>query len=475
MKTKQRSRSAAVLTLGAALLSAAASAAPVPFFPGLGRSGGATSHGDTLSSDTSYRRGPQGGGKLQLISLSAACPNLMVLSDGKVAAMCVDYITRKPKLTLFDQDGKKLAQTMLSSASLLGSVYAYADEKDNIVYVDANHNLNFVHIVRNGNSWALKENSFTAIHLGRAVVAHCGGGTCDSVVALNPGSSADDVWFVTQNAVVGVANRKTRKVIYTKLSNYETVANSFSTASGDRTSIATNHNLYMLAKENGKIVVKWKQKYDRGTARKPGQLSWGTGATPTFFGTNAGNDEFVTITDNAQRMNLLVYRSDNGQQVCKVPLFGSDNSGTEDSSVAIGRAIVVNSTYGYPYPKYPKGAGKSVPEKAPFVGGMTRVDVKPDGKGCVTKWTNNVRSAALPKLSTADGLLYTVERTGPSQNAGALDTYKFVTVDWNTGQKRSSVHFSFGLLSDPLQTAGNFGFDRSYWQGTMNGIIRVKP
>nr|UOP05487.1 hypothetical protein LVJ77_04920 [Conchiformibius kuhniae] len=57
MKTKQRSRSAAVLTLGAALLSAAASAAPVPFFPGLGRSGGATSHGDTLSSDTSYRRG----------------------------------------------------------------------------------------------------------------------------------------------------------------------------------------------------------------------------------------------------------------------------------------------------------------------------------------------------------------------------------------------------------------------------------
>nr|UOP05488.1 hypothetical protein LVJ77_04925 [Conchiformibius kuhniae] len=90
-------------------------------------------------------------------------------------------------------------------------MYAYADEKDNIVYVDANHNLNFVHIVRNGNSWALKENSFTAIHLGRAVVAHCGGGTCDSVVALNPGSSADDVWFVTQNAVVGVVTAKPEK------------------------------------------------------------------------------------------------------------------------------------------------------------------------------------------------------------------------------------------------------------------------
>ena len=475
MMLPSKLRSAALLA--AALASTAAAAAPVPFFPGLGRSGGATSHGDTLSSDTSYRAGPaRPSGKLQLISLSAACPNLMVLSDGKVAAMCVDYLTRRPKLTVFDSQGKQLAQIMLSSASLLGSVYAYADERDRIVFVDDQHMLHFVQLSQTGGRWQLNRVRGIAVPLAPTVLGHCGKRKgCDSVVAINPGSSSNDIWFATQHGVVGIADRVSRRVSHVKLGNGESIANSFSTASANRAAVATNRALYLIAKENGNPVIKWRQAYDRGIARKPGQLSWGTGATPTFFGTNANNDEFVTITDNAQRMNLLVYRSENGAQVCKVPLFGNNNSGTEDSSIAFGRSIVVNSTYGYPYPKYPDGAGRSIPDKAPFVGGMTRVDVKPDGSGCQTKWTNTIRSAALPKLSTADNLIYTVERSGPSKKAGAVDSYQFVTIDWNSGQKRASVHFSFGLLSDPLQTAGNFGFDRSYWQGTMNGIIRVKP
>lgn len=466
----------ATLLLSAAL--SCAHAAPIPFFSGLGKTGGATSHGDTLSSDTTHLAGPRGASKApQLISLSAACPNLMVLSDGKVMAMCVDYITRNPKLTLLDRNGKVLANTMLSSASLLGSVYAYANERDEVIFVDAYHKLNSVKATQQNGKWSLHINPFHTIQLGRAVLGHCQNQYgCDSVVAINPGSEADDIWFVTQNGVVGIANRKTKKIIYTKIANGETVANSFSTASRNRAAITTTHALYLLAKENGKIQVKWRKTYDRGVARKPGQLSWGTGATPTFFGTNATNDEFVTITDNAKRMNLLVYKNDDtGREICKVPLFSHNNSGTEDSSIAFGRAIVTSSTYGYPYPKYPDGAGKSIPEKAPFIGGLVRVDVKPDGNGCVTKWNSSLRSAALPKLSTADNLIYTIERTGPSNEATALDRYHFVSIDWETGQKRSSTFFSFGLLSDPLQTAGNVGVDRSYWQGTMNGIIRVLP
>lgn len=460
----------------AAALSASAAAAPAPFFAGLGKSSGATSHGDTLSSDTSRLPGPRGSKKSpQLISLSAACPNLMVLLDGKVAAMCVDYMTRQPKLTLFDRNGKQLAQTMLSSASLLGSVYAYANERDQIIYVDNKHTLNTVIPYQSGGKWAWQTNRFGGIPLARTVLPHCGGGKCDSVVAINPGSDADDIWFATQGSVVGVVNRKSKKIHAVKLSQGEMVANSFSTASGNRAAVATTHALYLLVKENGKVRIKWRQPYERGIARKPGQLSWGTGATPTFFGENASADEYVTITDNAHRMNLLVYRTDSGQQICKTPLFGNNNSGTEDSPIAYGRAVVVNSTYGYPYPKYPDGAGKSIPAKAAFVGGMTRVDVKPDGSGCQTKWTNGIRSAALPKLSIADNLMYTVERSGPSDKASAVDKYHFVSIDWNTGQKRSSAFFSFGLLSNPLQTAGNIGLDRSYWQGTMNGIIRVLP
>ncbi|QMT30562.1 hypothetical protein [Alysiella filiformis] len=475
MKNTLKFKTLSALVLGAAL--SVAHAAPVPLMQGLGKSGGATSHGDTLSSDTSPLRGPANSSRApQLISLSAACPNLMVMSDGKVMAMCVDYITRDPKLTLLDKDGNVLTHIMLKSASLLGSVYAYANERDEVIFVDGHHNLISVRAQNQNGKWVLHKNFFGNIPLAKAVIGHCKKSGCDSVVAINPGSEADDVWFVTQNGVVGVANRKTKKVIHTKIANGETIANSFSTASNNRAAVATTHALYMLDKSNGKINVQWRQAYDRGIARKPGQLSWGTGSTPTFFGTNATQDEFVTITDNGKQMNLLVYAADkSGKQICKTPLFGSNNSGTEDSSIAYGRAIVTSSTYGYPYPKYPDGAGKSIPEKAPFIGGITRVDVKPDNSGCVTKWTSDLRSAALPKLSVPDNLIYTIERTGPSDNATALDSYHFVTLDWNTGALRTKKFWSFGLLSNPLQTVGNIGLDHSYWQGTMNGIIRVLP
>ena len=48
----------------------------------------------------------------------------------------------------------------------------------------------------------------------------------------------------------------------------------------------------------------WRAPYDRGTARKVGQINQGSGTTPTFLGRN-----FVAITDNADaRMHVLVYR-----------------------------------------------------------------------------------------------------------------------------------------------------------------------
>lgn len=81
----------------------------------------------------------------------------------------------------------------------------------------------------------------------------------------------------------------------------------------------------------------WRRAYERGSARKPGQLSHGSGASPTFFGSRTGH-EYVAITDNARpRERLLVYRARTGKRVCRVPNFDADNSGTENSPVAWGR------------------------------------------------------------------------------------------------------------------------------------------
>ena len=60
--------------------------------------------------------------------------------------------------------------------------------------------------------------------------------------------------------------------------------------------------------------------YDRGSARKPGKLAWGSGASPTFFGPN-GSD-YVMLTDNSDiQESVIVYRTDNGAKVGSAGLF----------------------------------------------------------------------------------------------------------------------------------------------------------
>ena len=60
----------------------------------------------------------------------------------------------------------------------------------------------------------------------------------------------------------------------------------------------TTFALYELILDgSGNPQILWSQTYDRGPARKPGQLSWGTGSTPTYFGPTGV--DYLTIVDNA--------------------------------------------------------------------------------------------------------------------------------------------------------------------------------
>lgn len=145
-------------------------------------------------------------------------------------------------------------------------------------------------------------------------------------------------------------------------------------------------------------------------------------------------------------------------------------AGSENSPVGIGRSIFVASTYGYPYPTVPEGAGPAVPASAPFVGGMTRVDV--DDTGCATVWDNTVRSAAVPHLSTADGLLYTVTRVGLDITT-PLDGYVFTVVNPDTGAVLSNRPLAGTIVDDPLQTSPLITHDRKILQGTVTGILRI--
>ena len=434
--------------------------------------GSSTMHGDPASSDTTPYRGP--GAKAAAaptLPLLSVCPTILAGADGYIQALCTEYYDRGPTLNIIDPTTLlPVARKHLTAGSLLGGVYAYLDQHDRLVTVDGSGRLLFLaHRRSSSGGWEIVESR--AIDLKPAFTRACGAAACDAVTTVAPGYNGL-VWFGTAQGRAGYADPRTGRVAFRLLGAGEHVANSISTAPAGMV-VATDRATYLVratrdaAGRPGAIGQVWRRAYDRGPARKPGQLSHGTGATPTFFGPRTGN-EYVLVTDNARpREHLLVYRTGTGQQVCKIPFLGTTNSGTENSPIGFRNQVYVASTYGYPYPATPDGAGAADPATAAFVGGMERIDVT--STGCRSRWTNTVASAAVPKLSVAENVIYTVER-----GAGGL-TWHLVRIDPRTGTVLSRTLLGLGPASDTLQMVGTFLPDGTLLQGTVTGFAAVRP
>ena len=63
---------------------------------------------------------------------------------------------------------------------------------------------------------------------------------------------------------------------------------------------------------------------------------------------------YVAITDNADPMDVVVYRTRRGcsgqRQVLRVPVFAKGAGATENSLIAAGRSLIVENNYGYTDP-----------------------------------------------------------------------------------------------------------------------------
>ncbi|MFK0296446.1 hypothetical protein ACIQU6_39075 [Streptomyces sp. NPDC090442] len=467
-----RSTRARALALAAALTAVLGTAGPAraaapPANPHLAAGGAGAMHGDSASSDTTPRGGPGTGRTVShRTALQAACPTVLAGSDGLPVAVCTGIFDRAPHVHLLDPaTGASLTELTLTKSGVLGGIYSYLDDRDRLVVVDGSGDLlRIAHARTVGGKWELKVVERTP--LTAAVSAG------DGVVGLAP-DWRGRVWFATGHGRVGTVDTATKTVRTVDLG--EGVANSISTAP-EGTAVATDHALYLLrAGADGAPRVVWRRAYDRGPTRKPGQLSHGTGATPTFFGPRTGS-EYLAITDNAApQENLIVVSTEDDRTVCRIPVLDPNGSGTENSPIGAGNSVYVASTYGYPYPAVPDGAGPARPASAPFTGGLTRIDVNRNGRGCGVRWETPIRSAAVPKLSLADGTLYTVERTGVLDPArtGILDRYDFLAVDARTGRVTSRHHLGTGFLFDTLQMAGNATAGRVWWQGTVTGVVRI--
>ncbi|CAM4195349.1 hypothetical protein MB901379_04323 [Mycobacterium basiliense] len=454
------------------LLSPPASAASMfgplaPNNPFMAPNGLASMHNDAGSADAGPLPGP--GAHLVPIfayPLLAACPTITQGTDGLVVALCTTIAQQTPIVHLIDPGGIAphvipLTSLEIAKGGLLGGVYAYLDNNNQLVMIDGtNHLLRIAHAKDSKGCWQLTVTESTDV----SSVIPSG----DQSVGVVP-DYLGNVWFATATGVVGVA-KVGGGVASVHVDPGEQVANSISAAPTNRVGVATTHALYEINLDGGgNPQILWRQPYDRGPARKPGQLSWGTGSTPTYFGPTGA--DYLTIVDNAEPLvHALIYQSGTGTLVCQQPVLTQGGPGSENSPIGVGNSMFIASTYGYPYPAVPEGAGPAVPPTAPFVGGMTRVDVEPTG--CRTVWDSRTRSAALPHLSIDDGLIYTITRIGP-ENTTPLDVFAFAVVDPNNGKLLLQQPKSATILSDPIQTASMVLMGNKIMQGNITGIGRI--
>jgi hypothetical protein len=273
-----------------------------------------------------------------------------------------------------------------------------------------------------------------------------------------------NIWFVSKTSgKVGVLNTKTRKIGLLKLG--EQIENSFAVDT-NATYIASDRRMYRFALRKGKPVVEWKVTYRNSGIHKPGQVDAGTGTTPTIM-----KGGYVAITDNADPMNVVVYRRATKlgkglrRTVCEVPVFAKGASATENSLIGSGRSLFVENNFGYLDPVGPMTGSTTEP-------GFARVDVAADGKGCKKVWTNTeVRgTTVVPKLSTTTGLIYTYGRV---KSPAGEQPWFWSAVDARTGKTAWQRYAGSGLFFNNNYAGIALSPDGRAYLGVIGGIVRL--
>src|SRR5512143_2750649 len=196
--------------------------------------------------------------------------------------------------------------------------------------------------------------------------------------------------------------------------------------------IVTTEAMYRVdADADDNLSIVWQEPYDSIGVVRPGQYELGSGTTPTIL----GEGKYVAITDNAEQLQVVVYRTDEqldpGEQrvVCEVPVFDFPEGGAgagSNSLVGLRNSIIAQNTADY---LFDWETGTLTTPGRP---GMERIDIDPNGSGCTKVWVNTeVRTNMVMKLSTRNGLIYTQDRKYDATN----DVYAvyWVALDFRTG------------------------------------------
>ena len=279
------------------------------------------------------------------------------------------------------------------------------------------------------------------------------------------------IWFVVRDAaIVGVFDPVTESVQQLQLGQDEEIANSFAIDGLDAYVVSTRQLYRLTAGDDNVPYVVWSAGYKNDGIQKPGQISNGSGTTPTILGDGA----YVAIADNARQTHVVVYRTDEqlshkeDRIVCQVPVFRPGLGAIEDSLVGSGRSIIASNNYGWLFIQETLLSPPSEP-------GVARVDIDEDGKGCHKVWTNMevIPAAYGAKLSTETGLAYLTARK-PDPVTPGLDVWYWTAIDFRTGETVWEVLAGTGRWFDGYWPMGFIGPTGILYAPGYGGIFAMR-
>ncbi len=439
---------------------------PIPQNPWLSPNGTNSMHNDAYASDAYQVSGPLGR-RLQVKSASYGireCATIAFDSRGRIVGLCgglegFTMMVINPRTLRPISELRTSARNLLASSNpftdICGGTYFFLDGDDVAYPTTAKKTVLKIKVRPNGK--LVKEQEWP-------LAAHVPASDC--LIATMPDWNGR-IWFFTQQGTVGTLDRETGAVQVTQLPDGEEVTNSVATDETGGMYLVSTHALYRLdATAGGVPEVTWREVYDRGTRLKPGNLSQGSGTTPTLLG-----DRWVAINDNADpKTNVLVYDRREGvtnRLHCTQPVL-ADNAGTTDNSlVAAGNSFIIENNYGYAGPTSTILGKTTTP-------GLARVMVEDDG--CHVAWTNNsIAPSSVAKASLGNGLLYAYTKPKhPTAPNNTLDAWYFTAIDIRTGQTVWSRLMGTGIQWNNHYAAIYLGPDGTAYIATLAGLVRIK-
>lgn len=439
-----------------------------PQNPHLAPNGDSSIHNDGWQTDTYRRSGPLGNDPETFsASINGVCGSITYDSRGRIVSTCVGV---NRALHLIDPDnldiiasyplpgpppGSQLNGNIFKNFG--GGAYFFLNDEDQAVI--GTYDGHFQVIQVNDESLTLVRDYDISHKLREGEVLNSG----------LPGTDGT-IWFVTKkNGAVGTLDLKSGKSRIIRLGNGADgqIQNSIAVGSSNEAYVATNRRMYRFRhNSHGKPKVVWSVTYDNTGLVKPGQVDDGTGTTPTVL-----PGGYVAITDNADPMQIVVYRttkkrlSPKQRTVCEVPVFGKGSGSTENSLIGAGRSLVVENNHGYDDPTSVAGGGSTI-------AGFTRVDIRKNGRGCRTVWENTTLSSptVVPKLSLGTGLIYAYSK--PSGDV--TDPWYWTAIDFRTGKVVWKVLAGAGPAFNNNYAGLSISPTGAVYLGVIPGIVAMR-